>query len=118
MSAPNVSFVPADILSRLATIKPYVLVVLFKGENYDHPDTPRIRQSEHLPHIFRQRDQGIMVLTMPVNDSTSRMAAIAIYSGISKEDVIKYTREDPAVKAGIFTYEVVTSMGLPGDTLS
>jgi uncharacterized protein YciI len=116
MSAPDLSFVPPHILPQLAKIRPYILLVLTKGANYDHPDTRKIIQSEHLPYTFAQRDRGVLVLTMPVNDDT-RVAAIGIYAGLSKEEVIQLTENDPAVKAGIFTYEVVNAMGMQGDVL-
>ncbi|HEX9511456.1 MAG TPA: YciI family protein [Puia sp.] len=116
MSAPNLEFVPQELLPQLAKIRPYVLLLLTKGANYGRPDTRRIIQSEHLPYTFQQRAEGILALTMPVNDDT-RIAAIGIYAGRSKEEVKKLVEDDPAVKAGIFEYEIVNSMGLQGDVL-
>jgi uncharacterized protein YciI len=116
MSTPNLEFVPPELLPELAKSRPYVLVVLTKGVNYEHPDTRRIIQSEHLPYTFKLRKEGIVVLAMPVYDDT-RIAAIGIYAGRSKEEVKKLVVNDPGVKAGIFEYEIVNSMGLQGDAL-
>jgi hypothetical protein len=111
-------FVSPDILSKLASIKPYVLVVLTKGKHYESPDTPRIIQSEHLPYVFQQRADNQMVLTMPVRDNDSKIAAVGIYNTVDKEEVKRLLDMDPAIMAGVFEYEVLIGMGLPGDTLS
>lgn len=87
-------FVPEDILPKLATIRPYTLLILTKGENYGINDTPRIIQSEHMPHIFKQREDGIMVLTMPVIDDTN-ITAIAVYNTTDKQEVQKLVDKDP-----------------------
>jgi uncharacterized protein YciI len=117
MSNAIFQFVAPDIMAKLATIKAYVLVVLTKGENYGLSDSPRIIQSEHLPYVFSQRENNSMVLTMPVMDNDSSLAAVAIYNTTSKEQVKALMEKDPAVKAGVFNYEIVTGMGLPGDKL-
>lgn len=109
-------FVPEEVLPKLANIKPYVLLLLTKGENYGINDTPRIIQSEHLPYVFKQREDGIMLLTMPVMDD-SNIAAIAVYNTTDKAEVKKLVDKDPAIQAGIFNYEIITALGLPGDNL-
>jgi uncharacterized protein YciI len=117
MSNPAFQFASPETLMQLASIKPYVLVVLTKGENYGLSDTPRIIQSEHLPYIFEQRRDNQMVLTMPVMDNTTNLAAVAIYNTRDKEEVKNLMDKDPAIQAGVFNYEIVTGMGLPGDKL-
>ncbi|HUP11074.1 MAG TPA: hypothetical protein VM187_02645 [Niastella sp.] len=117
MSNPAFAFASSEVLTKLASIKPYVLVILTKGENYGLSDTPRIIQSEHLPYIFEQRRNNKMVLTMPVMDNDSAIAAVAIYNTTDKEEVKRLMDKDPAIGAGVFKYEIVTGMGLPGDTL-
>jgi hypothetical protein len=114
---PNVEFVPPEFLPRLAKIRPYVLVLLTKGASYFDPDSRRILQSGHLPYSFKQRDEGVLVLTMPVYEDNTRIAAVGIYSGLPKEEVQLLMENDPAVKAGIFEFEIVNSMGLQGDFL-
>ena len=117
MSNSAFQFASPEVLTKLASIKPYVLVILTKGENYGLSDTPRIIQSEHLPYIFEQRRDNEMVLTMPVMDNNTNIAAIAIYNTTDKEEVKRLMDKDPAIMAGVFTYEIVTGMGLPGDRL-
>ena len=117
MSNPVFQFVSPEIMSKMASIKLYVLVVLTKGENYGLSDSPRIIQSEHLPYIFEQRRDNQMVLTMPIMDNSSNLADVAIYNTTDKEEVKSLLDKDPAIMAGVFDYEIVTGMGLPGDQL-
>jgi uncharacterized protein YciI len=117
MSNSIFQFVSPEIVTKLASIKPYIVVVLTKGENYGLSDTPRIIQSEHLPYVFNQRDNNNMVITMPIMDNESSLAAVAVYNTTDKDQVKKLMDKDPAVMAGVFKYEIVTGMGLPGDRL-
>jgi uncharacterized protein YciI len=114
---PIFQFASPEVLSKLATIRPYVILILTKGENYGLSDTPRIIQSEHLPYVLQQREDNIMVLTMPVMDNDSDIAAMAVYNTADKEEVKKLVEKDPAVKAGVFNYQLINGMGLPGDRL-
>jgi hypothetical protein len=54
---------------------------------------------------------------MPVMDNNSEIAAVAIYNTTDKDEVKRLMDNDPAISAGVFKYEVVTGMGLPGDKL-
>jgi uncharacterized protein YciI len=109
-------FVPQEILPRLADLSPYTLVVLRKGDCYHDDNAMEIIQGKHLPYVFEQRDRGDMILTFPIMDNTD-LAAIAIYNTQSKHDVRDWMEQDPAVQAGIFSYEIVSGVGLKGDTL-
>jgi uncharacterized protein YciI len=116
MSAPNFEFVPSDIIQKLAAMKRYTLLVLTKTEKYDHADTRKIIQSEHLPYTFKLREEGKLLLTMPVYDD-GPIAAIGIYASTDKAEVEEMAKNDPAVIHGIFTYQLLNSVGLKGDTL-
>ncbi|MDB5031749.1 YciI family protein [Mucilaginibacter sp.] len=116
MSAPNFEFVPPAILQKLAAMNRYTLLILTKGENYDHEDTRKIIQSEHLPYTFKLREEGKLLLTMPVNDDTT-IRAIGIYASTDKAEVEEMVKQDPAIIKGVFTYELLSTVGLKGDTL-
>lgn len=108
--------VPPHVLAQLANRMPYTLLVLYKGENYASPGTQKVIQSEHLPYLFDLREKGIVLLAMPVMDEGS-LAAIAVYSSTDKEAVRGYIENDPAVMKGIFTYQLLSAMGIKGDGL-
>jgi hypothetical protein len=110
------SFVPPELLPHLAKLKPYILVILKKGANYAGADTPKIIQSEHLPYVFENIRLGNIAISMPVRDTTE-IAAIAIFTVTGKEAAAKIMDNDPAVKQGLFTYELLNAVGMQGDTL-
>ena len=116
MENPNFQFVPADILPQLANMKPYTVIILKKGPQYDSAETQKIIQSEHLPHTFKLRAEGKLLLSMPVMDN-SDVAAVGVYNSLDKEELKKLTEADPAIQKGIFTYELLNSVGMKGDTL-
>jgi len=107
--------VPPHIVAQLANRQFYTLLVLYKTEKYHLPATPKIIQGEHLPHLFDLREKGIVLIAMPVMDHTN-VAAIAVYN-TDKEAARSYVESDPAVKQGIFTYELLSAMGMKGDSL-
>jgi hypothetical protein len=113
---PALPFVPEHLESRLAAIKPYLLLILKKGENYAMDNSKKIIQSEHMPYLFELRDKGIVDISFPVIDETE-VAAIAIINSTDKNTISQHFDNDPAVKAKIFTYELFNGMGLKGDIL-
>lgn len=116
MENPNFQFVPADILAQMGNMKPYTILLLKKGPEFDSADAQQIIQSEHLPHLFKLRAEGKMLLAMPIKDNTD-LTGIAIYDSMDKEELKKLTETDPGVQKGVFTYELLNSMGIKGDTL-
>lgn len=101
-----------SIKAAVAGAKPYALVILKRGPNYD--STAHL-QMEHLKHIFTMRGAGQQLATFPVMDAGD-IAGIALMA-TSKEEAAALTAADPGVKAGRFTFEVLNCMGLPGDSV-
>jgi uncharacterized protein YciI len=101
----------------LARLKPYVLAILRKGENYNNPETKTIIQTEHLPHTFKQIENGILSIAMPMREENSEIAAIGIYNTTDKAEIRKWLDNDPAVIKGIFTFDLLNCIGMQGDGL-
>ncbi|MBK0404727.1 hypothetical protein I5M27_17165 [Adhaeribacter sp. BT258] len=116
MENPNFQFVPQDILPQMANMKPYTILLLKKGPEFSSSEAQKIIQAEHLPHLFKLRAEGKMLLSMPVMDNTD-VAAVGIYNSLDKAALAKLTETDPAVQKGVFTYELLNSVGMKGDTL-
>lgn len=116
MQSPDFSFVPPAILAQLVNLKPFTLLLQKKGPNYDSPDAKKIIQSQHLPHLFQLRESGMVLISMPVMDD-SDITAIAIYDSTDKDNIKRITDEDPGVQKGVFVYELLSCVGMKGDTL-
>ena len=116
MENPNFQFVPQDILPQMAIMRPYTILLLKKGPQFTSEEAQKIIQAEHLPHLFKLRNEGKMLLSMPIMDNTD-VAAIGIYNSLDKAELAALTETDPAVQKGVFTYELLNSVGMQGDTL-
>lgn len=101
-----------SIRSAVSQAKPLTVVLLRRGPNYD---TTQHLHMEHLKHIFTMRDAGQQVLTLPVTEQGSDLVGIGLFATGDKAEALRLTNEDPGVKAGRFTVEVLGCMGLPGD---
>lgn len=99
---------------RLGATKPYTLVILHKTAKRDEARSDEIIW-EHGRRNFQLRDQGALVIVCPVRDE-SDVAGIGIFTA-NLEETRRIMEGDPAVQAGILTYEVHPTRGFPGSTL-
>ena len=104
---------PETVMAAVAKGKPYQLVLLKRGPNFDSTND---LQMQHLLHIFTTRAAGQQLITLPVMDAGD-LAGISVYAGVTRDEAAALAAADPGVKAGRFTFEVLSCMGLPGDTL-
>ena len=70
---------------------------------------------EHARRNFSLRADGVLSIVAPVTEERA-IAGIYIFNA-GKEKVDEILKEDPAVEAGIFTYEIFPIMSFPGDSL-
>jgi hypothetical protein len=71
---------------------------------------------EHARRNFQLRADGVLRIVCPVNDG-SDVSGIGIFDA-TPDETRRIMDGDPGVQAGIFTYEVHTARGFPGDVLS
>jgi hypothetical protein len=97
----------------IAKTKEYAIVIL-KASQKTVPDSEKIIW-EHARRNFSLREAGKLAIVCPINDGTE-IKGIGIFNA-SEEETRKIMDEDPAVKAGIFTYEIHPCRSFPGDML-
>lgn len=97
----------------IAKTKEYAIVIL-KASQKTVPDSEKIIW-EHARRNFSLREEGKLAIVCPINDGTD-IKGIGIFNA-SEEETRKIIDEDPAVKAGIFTYEIHPCRSFPGDML-
>lgn len=89
----------------------YQLVVLRRPANrptYDEA-TEELLQSQHLGHFATMTEAGLMRVAGPLSDQPDQsMRGICIYQVGSVDEARRYAEDDPAVKAGLFTIDVMT----------
>ena len=98
----------------LAKSKEYTLVLLKSIPGVQKENIQQILW-EHGRRNFQLREEGILSIVAPVTRE-HEIAGIAIFhTGTDKAREIM--DEDPAVKEGIFRYEILPIRSFPGDTL-
>jgi hypothetical protein len=102
-----------SIRAAVSTAKPYTLLLLYKGPNYD---TTGHLHMDHLRHVFTLRAAGEQLITMPVPQEGD-LRGIAVFAEADRERVVEMASADPGVAAGRFRIEVLSCMGMPGDRL-
>ena len=100
----------------LQTTKRYTLVILHRTPKRSGPAADKIVW-EHGRRNFELRRDGLLSIVGPVVQDETDVTGVCIFSTDLKR-TRKIMDEDPAVKAGIFTYEAHMIEGFPGDALA
>ena len=99
---------------RLARTTNYTLLILHTtGKTFTSEGRPIIW--EHGRRNMAQREEGVLAIATPVTDG-SDVAGIGIFNAPTDE-VTEIMDEDPAIEAGVLTYELHPVRGFPGDCL-
>ncbi len=92
----------------------YCIVILKATPKRSEPGADPIVW-EHGRRNFALRADGVLAIVCPINDG-SDVRGVGIFNA-SLEETRKLMDDDPAVKAGIFTYELHPCRSFPGDRL-
>jgi hypothetical protein len=98
-----------------AKTRDYCVMILREGSNWNQPGRDKIIW-EHGRRNFQLRADGILSIVCPVIDG-SDVKGLGIFNA-TVEETKKIMDDDPGVKAGVFSYEVHASRGIPGDSLA
>ena len=102
------------MMQMLTKTKEYCIVLLKPGPKVDHPDLKKVIW-EHARKNFQLRAEGSMPIVCPISVE-SDVNGIGIFNRTA-EETKKIMDEDPAVKEGVFVYEVIPCRSFPGDSL-
>ena len=99
---------------RLATARPFSLVILRHGPNYGGPDAEHLIW-EHGRRNMQLQADGLMSIVCPVDDG-SDLGGVAIF-GTDESTTRSILAADPAVTADVFRFTVHPCFSFPGDSL-
>ncbi len=100
----------------LKTTRRYTMVLLHRTARRGDPGADAVVW-EHGRRNFALRRDGLICLVCPVVKDETDVAGLYIFSA-DLARTRKVMDDDPAVEAGIFTYEAHVIDGFPGDALS
>jgi hypothetical protein len=99
---------------QLRRTQPYTVVILHRGPRRGDEGADAIIW-EHGRRNFALRDEGSLPLIFPINDG-SGMAGVGVF--VHDEERTRQIMDgDPAVQAGVLTYETHPTISFPGSSL-
>ena len=102
------------MMQTISQAKLYSVVLLKASANYGTPESQPLIW-EHARRNFALREEGLLVIVCPISDETELKGMGIFNADVDQTKLIM--EEDPAVKAGIFTFEVHVARSFPGDHL-
>lgn len=102
------------MFEQLAKTREYCVALLWATEAYGTDGADAV-VFEHGRRNFALRAEGALAIVCPVPDD-SPLCGVGIFTG-TVEETEAIMREDPGVKAGLFTFEVHPVRSFPGDAL-
>ncbi len=100
---------------RLLKIREYCFVLIKPTPRLDEAGAEKIIW-EHGRRNFALKEEGLLAVVCPVQGGDQLSGMYIFNTGL--EETKRLMAEDPAVKAGVFTYEAYVCRGIPGDCLS
>jgi len=105
----------------LQGVRPYTICVLRAGQGYQEPGPAREGRVAELIWEHGKRNYalylaGLIRVVCPVGDDSGTTGVSIFDAGLDETDAIM--RQDPGVKAGLFTYELHATQTFPDSTLS
>lgn len=108
---------PDSIMQKVATGRPYTVLFLIAAKNApEDKDLANSLQMGHLAHLFTLEQQGHISIFGPVINN-ARLKGITVFNTTDKEQIKALMADDPYVKGGYLTYELLDWFSIPGQTL-
>ena len=98
----------------MASAHRYTVAILKKGTAYDPPRTDGIIW-EHGRRNFALRAAGLLSIVCPIREDAA-YAGVGIFNA-DAEQTEQIMAGDPAVQAGVLTFEIFSTRSFPGDCL-
>ena len=103
-----------EFRENLTKAKSYVGIILLEGPNYNSPEAKALIY-QHGKRNMSLRKAGKFPIIFPVTDG-GKIKGLGAFC-VSEDEVKEIMDGDPAVQAGVFTYEIHAVRGFPGATL-
>jgi hypothetical protein len=108
------TFTNDEMNALLVSAQSYSLVILKPGPNSGDDTSPAI-MLEHGRRNFGMLDAGVVTVSLTVLDGSEIFGVRAFIGTV--DETIAIMNDDPAVVAGVFTFEVHPCRGFVGNSL-
>jgi hypothetical protein len=108
------AFTDDEMRAQLAGTRQYRVAILKAGPRFASDGSQPVIW-EHGRRNFGLRDDGVLTVVLPVLDG-SEVCGVGVFTG-TVDETTAILNDDPAVKAGVLTFEVHPCSGFPGDSL-
>ena len=104
----------AEMQTILEYAQPYTVSILRSGPNFGSPEAGQFIK-EHGRRTLALRKASELAVVLPIRGNAD-IHGVGVFDR-DVDTVTKIMNDDPAVQAGVFTFEVYQAEGLPGDAL-
>jgi uncharacterized protein len=106
-----------EIMQRVATGKPFTLLILFAGDPVPDDDTlVNQMQLGHLAHLFTMEDEGKCCVYGPISNH-EELHGIIIFNSTNRDEIHQWMANDPYIKAGHLKYALYDWFTIPGQKI-
>ena len=118
INAQNKPVTVESVQATLAKGKPYTLVIMKKGTNTKELDSATRGKMimDHLVHLFTMHEAGQLPVFGPVQKEGD-IQGICIFNSTDEVAIKKLLDDDPFIKEGHMSYEMLPWFSIPGFTL-
>lgn len=99
----------------ISRTKDYTIVIVKAGPNRNSPGFDEVIW-EHARRNFSLRESGVLSIVCPISDGSDTGGVGIFNAGV--DEVESLMKDDPAVKAGVLTYDIHPCRSFPGDKLA
>jgi uncharacterized protein YciI len=110
-------FSPEEIMQKVATGKPFTLLLLFAGAPVPDDDAlVNQMQLEHLAHLFRLEQEGRSCVYGPISNH-GELHGLIVFNTTDRNEIQEWMADDPYIKAGHLKYELYDWFTIPGQKI-
>ena len=81
------------------------------------PERAEVHQA-HLAYLMGLREKGVLALNGPLRDQPDpTMRGLSFYRTATADEARACAEADPAVRAGVFTFDLMTFLSRPGEVV-
>lgn len=114
----NNTLTAEEIMQKVATGKPFILLLLLTGPTAPPEDQQQTGQLQmaHLSRLFQLEQEGHSCIFGPISND-ERLRGLIVFNTTDREKIHGLMADDPWIKGGYLTYELYDWFSIPGQKI-